>query len=58
MQLHICLPIHDSASALTMGDTAIAFREADTLLHQQQARCPALAVVAAEWASEASTART
>jgi len=58
MQLHICLLLRDSGSTLTMGGTAIAFQEADKQLHQQQARCPALAVVAAEWASEASTART
>ena len=58
MQLHICLLESDSGSALIMGGTTIAFQEADKQLHQQQARCLALAVVAADWAASASTARS
>jgi len=58
MQLHICLLLRDSGLTLTMGGTAIAFQEADKQLHQQQARCPAPAVVAADWAVIASTARS
>ena len=50
--------IRDSGSALVMGGTASVDSSADKQLCQQQARCPALAVVAADWAAIASTARS
>ena len=55
-QLHICLPSRDTGSPLGMGGPAIVEREADTQLCQQQARCPPLAVAAADRATSASTA--
>ena len=51
MQLLICVAIHNSGSALAMGGTAIGDSNADKQLHQQQARCPARAVPAADWAA-------